>query len=119
MTIQHQLQNHYTGLINSLTSIDTPSWLSGLGARVTLVAFVAVFGMLYLFQTGNTAAAGYQIHDLERQSTELADQIKNLEVTVADYSSLVYIKKRVPELNMVAVAQVKHLTPVGAVVALR
>ncbi|OGH88468.1 MAG: hypothetical protein A3J93_04360 [Candidatus Magasanikbacteria bacterium RIFOXYC2_FULL_42_28] len=119
MTLKHQIQNHYSGLIDSLTSIDTPSWLSGLGARVSLVMCVAMFGILYLFQTGDTAAAGYQIHDLERQSTDLVDEIKNLEVTVADYSSLVYIKKRVPELNMVAVAQVKHLTPVGAVVALR
>ncbi len=119
MTLKHQIQNHYSGLINSLTSINTPSWLTGFWARVGLIALVAVFGVLYLGQTGSIAVAGYEIHNLEKQSANLSDEIKNLEVKVADHSSLVYIKKRLPELNMVAVAQVKHLTPVGAVVALR
>lgn len=119
MTIQHQLQNHYTGLVNSLTSIEIPSWLNGLGMRVALVVCVVVLGVLYLFQTGDTAAAGYEIYNLEQKSADLSDEIKNLEVKAADYGSLVYVKKRLPELNMVAVTQVKHLAPVGAVVARR
>lgn len=119
MTIKHQIQNHYSGLVDSVASIEMPNWLNGLGMRLALVVCVAVFGILYLFQTGDTAAAGYEIHNLEKKSADLSDEIKNLEVKVADYSSLVYIKKRVPELKMVAVGQVKHLTPVGAVVALR
>ena len=115
-----RLQNHYFGLVNSLTTINFPAWLTGAGARLTLVAAVLIFGILYLFQTGNTAVAGYQIHDLENQSADLSDQIKNLEIQVADYSSLSYIKTRVNELDMVAVASFKNLSPAGAaVVALR
>jgi len=119
MTLKHHLQNHYNGFTNALTSFEMPAWISGLGMRVGLVGCIFVFGLLYLFQTGNTAAAGYQISNLEKSNAELSDEIRSLEVQVANYSSLVYVKERLPEFNMVAVASVKKLSPVSAVVALR
>ena len=87
--------------------------------RAGLIVFIAIFGTLYVWQTTSVSTNGYVIADLERQVVNLKHETKKLDVDVATNSSMQNIQARLEGRDLVSVANVEYITPVGTAVAVR
>lgn len=87
--------------------------------RLFLLMFVLLGAVGYIGVVSKTATTGYLISDLEAQTKELERENQQLEIAVAEYTSMQTIKKRLQRLGMEQSGDVQYLTPVGSAVARR
>lgn len=87
--------------------------------RAGLIVFVSVFGILYVMQTTEVSTKGYVINDLEKQVHLLKQETRKLEVEIAKNSSMQSIQSRLINTDLVSIAQVEYITPIGNAVAVR
>jgi hypothetical protein len=119
MSYKRQLQAHYHNLIEAISTITLPSWLSGRAMRSALFLSVIFLSVAYMMRVNSVAASGYEIRDLEKQVNELNDQVGDLQIKIADAGAMTNIEKRLPELNLVAIAKIERLNPAPAVAIAR
>lgn len=91
----------------------------GAVSRACVVACVALFAILYVAQTGASAARGYEVSDLERRIQTLSQETGSLDVQIATHRSMESIQTRLASLGMVPVTDVAYLSAVGTAVARR
>lgn len=117
MSIKRQIKFKYTNLVNSLQIIGLPSWATSRTARLALFSIIFFFSAAYIVKTTSAATSGYQVHDLEKQTAALENDVQKIQVEIADNSSIVNISSRLTKLNMVDATSVKYLTGQNTVVA--
>lgn len=93
--------------------------LTGRPCRVSLALWVVSFGLLYVIEITNVSTQGYQISDLEKQKTELANETRQLDVDIARLQSMHSIQERLPATGLVAAGRVEYVETGGAVVVKR
>ena len=119
MSLKRRLESQIYNFRYAFSTIHLPEWVTGMRTRVILtVVFVFVSGA-YIIKTSSAAVSGYDIHTLENKVSGLQSDIQKLQTEVVTYDSIGNIQKRAGETNMVAVGEIKHLTPAGLAVALR
>lgn len=94
-------------------------WFIGTSFRVSLVGFIAVFGLLYLVQTNTVSTKGFEIADLQKTIRTLEHDTTRLEVEIAKHRSMSSIQERLQGSDLVAVGNVQYVTAVGTAVARR
>lgn len=119
MFLKRRLENQYRQFIFSFKSISLPNWLDGRLFKITLSSFVVLFGILYLFQTNNTAASGYEINRLEKQIDGLSSEIQKNEIAIAQEGSMVNIQTRLSVADMIPASDIKFIDLSAGSVALR
>ncbi|MCX6780138.1 MAG: hypothetical protein NT034_03095 [Candidatus Magasanikbacteria bacterium] len=119
MSYKRQLQAHYHNFINAVRTTEVPAWISGRGMRSTLLLSVVFLSGAYMVRINSVSASGYEIHNLEKQVSEMDNQVQDLQIKIADAGSMNNIEKRLPDLNLVAVGKVQRLTTAGAVAIAR
>jgi hypothetical protein len=87
--------------------------------RFVLVFVVGLFGILYVMQTSNLSAKGYEIGDLQKQISLLGQDNQRLEFEIANQRSMKNLEQRVKKLNLVAVGDVEYAMVLGNMVAVR
>lgn len=93
--------------------------LTGRACRISLALWIAVFGLLYVIEITNVSAKGYEISDLEKRITELANENRQLGVDIARFQSMRSIQERLPETGLVAAGRVQYASAGRAVVVKR
>lgn len=119
MSYKRQLQAHYHNFIDALSTISVPEWLVGRGMRSTLLISVMFLSVAYMLRINSVSASGYEIHNLEKQVSELDNQVQDLKIRIADAGSMNNIEKRLPELSLVPANQIQRLSTVPAVAMAR
>lgn len=119
MSYKRQLQAHYYNFMDAVRTMSVPQWLIGRGMRSTLLIGVIFLSAAYMVRINSVSASGYEIHNLEKQVSELDNQVQDLQIKIADAGSMNNIEKRLAELNLVAATKVKHLEAVPAVAIAR
>lgn len=119
MSYKRQLQAHYHNFVQAVRTMAMPVWLTGRGMRSTLLISVMFLSAAYMVRINAVSATGYEIHSLEKQVSEMGNQVQDLQIKIADAGSMNNIEKRLPELNFVAVTKVQHLNPAAAVAMAR
>lgn len=117
MSYKRQLEAHYRNLIHSILTISAPEWLTGRGMRASLVLVVMVMSAGYILQVNSVATSGYEAHALENQIAELNNEVRNLEIKIADAGSMNNIQKRLQGTNLIAVEDFQRYNNSGALVA--
>ena len=103
MSLKRKLQYQYKYLLQSAYSWNLPSWLTCRFTRTVLIVVVVFFGAGYIMKTASTASTGYQINELEKDVSTLREDIKKIEVDIAEYSSLASVQNRLKNMNMINV----------------
>ncbi len=119
MSYKRQLQAHYHNFIDAVRTIAMPEWLTGRAMRSTLLISVMFLSVAYMLRINSASARGYEIHNLEKQVSEMDNQVQDLQIKIADAGSMSNIEKRLSELNLVAVNKVQRLNPAPAVAMAR
>lgn len=119
MSYKRQLQAHYHNFVQAVGTIAMPEWLTGRGMRSTLLISVMFLSAAYMVRINAVSASGYEIHNLEKQVSEMDNQVQDLQIKIADAGSMNSIEKRLSELNLVAVTKVQRLNPAGTVAMAR
>ncbi|MBI5221527.1 MAG: hypothetical protein HY979_01860 [Candidatus Magasanikbacteria bacterium] len=119
MSYKRQLQAHYHNFIEAVRTIVMPQWLTGRAIRSTLLIGVMLLSVAYMLRVNSVSASGYEIHNLEKQVSEMDNQVQDLQIRIADAGSMSNIEKRLPQLNLVAATVVKHLNAAPAVAIAR
>ena len=119
MSFKRQIKYQYQQITTYVETFALPEWVGGLQVRLILVGLAMVLSVIYVCETSSAATSGYKMHDLENQVGQLQSEIQKVQVQIADESSMVRLEQRLNGSGMVAVGQVKYLTPVESVVAKR
>ncbi|TAN33823.1 hypothetical protein EPN28_01115 [Patescibacteria group bacterium] len=106
-------------LVRFFQNISLPGWLTSVAFRLICLAIAAGFGFLYVAKTASTSANGYKINTLEKETIALEKEIDELQVRLADYSSMQNIQSRLAQSNMAPVTELSFYSSVGKIVAKR
>ncbi|MFA7244982.1 MAG: hypothetical protein WC070_02230 [Candidatus Magasanikbacteria bacterium] len=87
--------------------------------RISLFAFILVFGVLYILKTTSVSTKGYVISDLEKQVANLEYENRKMDVQVAKYKSMQNLQARISETDLVIVSNVAYLDIFDSSVAKR
>lgn len=87
--------------------------------RFALIFFVGFFGILYVMQTSNLSAKGYELSDLSKQIRILEQDNQKLDYDVANQQSMQNLEERVKKLQLVAASDAEYATLLGNAVAVR
>jgi hypothetical protein len=92
--------------------------MTGNAMRLGLLAMLLASSTAYIMRMSSSVALGYQVKNLETTVANLTSEQQKLTVQIASFRSMNSIQARLPLLNMVPVAQIKHVTlpSVGEVV---
>lgn len=94
-------------------------FILGASFRISLIIFIIVFSLLYIWQTNSVSTKGYIISDLEKNTQQLEYENRRLEVDIAKNTSMQSIQERIKNINLVVVDRIEYLTAVGSSVAQR
>lgn len=94
-------------------------WMVGTTCRMSLIALMVVFGVLYIMQTSSVSTKGFEMSDLQKQITSLEHETRALDVEIASHRSMTSIQQRLTEMELVHAGTVDYRTPVGSAVARR
>lgn len=119
MSYKRQLQAHYYNFIEAVRTISAPAWLTGRAVRSFLLLSVMMLSVAYMIRINSVSASGYEIHSLEKQVNELDNQVRDLQIKIADAGAMTNIEKRLSELNLVAVSKIQRLDPTSVVAMAR
>lgn len=75
-----------------------------------LLAMLALFGVLYLFQVSSLSTRGYEMRKLEKQAQELEAHMKQLQLEAAEQKSIQNIEAGVRTLNMIPSGRVEYVS---------
>ena len=117
MSIKRQLKFKYAGLINSLQTISLPTWMTSATARLGVLSIIFIFGVAYVVSITSMANSGYQTNKLQKQTVSLENEVQQLQVQIADNSSINSISSRVAKLNMVEADTFTYLKTQNGLVA--
>ena len=81
--------------------------------NLVLVALIALFGFLYLFQINALGTRGYEIRQTEQRIKVLQAENKVLQIKSSSLSSITQIQKDAETLNMVPASDVTYLKDNG------
>ena len=90
--------------------------MTGAAARLIVTVAVVGLGVAYILVTNAAATSGYEIQRLEKQIDATDNELRRLSAEVAAAQSMGSIQKRLPELTMVPVAEIRHLRLVNDLV---
>jgi len=108
MSYKRQLQAHYNNFINALSTISMPEWIVGRAMRASLLFFVVFMSVAYMVRINSASGTGYEINNLQKQVAESKADIDELNIQIADASSMGNIEKRLSYLNMVEMGKVSR-----------
>ncbi len=74
-----------------------------------VMAFLIIFGMVYLTQVNSTSTKGYEIKKLESRLTELKEQQKRLDLEAAALKSVQNLEAEVKVLNLIPSQGIRYL----------
>lgn len=94
-----------------------PTWAIGKRARVTCLVLLGAIFVSYISITSIASSGGYKMRDLEKESAELKEEIKKIDVQIAQYSSLGNLEEKIKETHLVAVDDINYLTSDAPAVA--
>lgn len=109
MSMRRRIENQYRQIARFFAGFSLPSWLTGTGARVTLVALFVILVGCYFYKISAMATVGYQIRDLEKTVADLEIANQKLEVEIARWSAMSSIEKRLADSHMVSVSDIKYI----------
>lgn len=108
MSLKRQIQFRYQGMVRSLQTISLPKWLTSKITRLALFSIIFLFSFAYIIKTTASATSGYQMHELEKQTSALETEVQKLQVEIADNSSMNNIQSRLAKLNMIEANGIKY-----------
>ena len=76
----------------------------------TLIAFLFICGILYIFITNNIATKGYTIKNLTKQAGELYAVNKNLQVEISNLKSINVLREKSNDLKMVKAQKIDYVS---------
>lgn len=117
MSYKRQLQAHYHNFLDAILTISLPEWLTGRTMRIGMLSFVMFMSVAYMGRINSAATSGYETRDLEKQLSEMNQEVQELNIKIADASSMNSLQKRLATLNMVSAENVVRYNA-GAVVAM-
>jgi cell division protein FtsL len=91
----------------------------GTSFRFVLVFVVSFVGILYVMQTSNLSAKGYELSDLNKQINTLEQENQRLDYEIANQQSMQSLEERVKKLNLVTMGNIEYATLLGNEVAVR
>jgi len=94
-----------------------PTWAIGKKARVTCMVLLGALFVAYISVTSIASSGGYKMRDLEKESAELKEEIKKIDVQIAQYSSLGNLEEKIKDTHLVAVEDINYLTSDASAVA--
>jgi hypothetical protein len=83
--------------------------------NIAVTIAICVTGVIYLAKINDIAIQGFKMKELDEKQAVLKDNIKKMEMQVAEMQSMQKIQERINKLGMVGVAQVKYVSAGGAV----
>ena len=119
MFFKRKLQSQYKYFLQTIYSLNLPSWLTCKATKMALMLVIVFCSTGYIAKTASTASTGYQINELEKTVFSLEEDIKKTEVDIAEYSSLASVQDRLENMRMVGVEKLTFYSVADAVVARR
>lgn len=118
MSLQRRFASQYAHVRYFMNALTLPAWMTGNAMRLGLLAMLLASSTAYIMRMSSSVALGYQVKNLETTVANLTSEQQKLTVQIASFRSMNSIQARLPLLNMVPVAQIKHVTlpSVGEVV---
>jgi len=107
-----------TQLLNK-KKIAWREWFVSSTFRISILILLAVLTVMYIIQMSSVSTKGYVISDLERKEKKLEQDVRALQVQIAQNGSMESIQKRLTGMNMVAVSEIEYISSVGTAVARR
>ena len=77
--------------------------------NLSILAAIALFGLVYMFEVNALGTKGYQIRTLEQQVRQIEQEQKNLQVEALDLQSSTLIQQQAQKLNFVPATNVTYL----------
>jgi Tfp pilus assembly protein PilO len=97
-------------IVESFTeSLVLPTWLTTVRVRITLCLLLIVMSVGYVVHMSSVSVSGYEIQKWERKIQTLTNEQQQLSVEIADMGSLPHIQKRLQEISMIPVENVRHI----------
>ena len=103
MPLKRQIQTQYKYFLQYIYAWKIPAWLNCRLVRVGLVIIILFCSTGYVIKTASSASTGYQINALEKNLNTLQEEIRKIEVTIAEESSMTSVHERLEGMGMVAV----------------
>jgi len=92
-------------------------WLTCRFTRIALIVVLVFCGAGYIMKTASTASTGYQINELEKNVSTLKEDIKKIEVDIAESGSLVNVQNRLKGMRMITVNTLSFYDNTDSIVA--
>jgi len=83
--------------------------------NVVILAAICLVGFLYLAKINNMATKGFKMKELEEKQSVLRENIKKIELQIADLQSMQRLEERISGLNMASVAKVQYISSASSV----
>ena len=103
MKSKKQKQKPKTRMNEVMAIIDAPR------TRLTLIAFIAVLGVSYLWLVNSSATDGFYVTDLETSVVALEDEYQKLDLELAAVQSAEHIEKQSEGLQLVSAGNVQYI----------
>lgn len=103
MKSKKQKQNPKTRMNEVMAIIDAPR------TRLTLIVFIAVLGVSYLWLVNSSATDGFYVSDLQQNVVALEDEYQKLDLELAAVQSAEHIQKQSEGLQLVSTASVEYI----------
>lgn len=115
LRVRYQLKN----AINLFSSFQIPTVLTSIMAKLTVTSVVVILIGGYITQIGSLTTSGYEIAALEKQISSLNYETKRLNSELASHQSISSVQKRLNEISMKPVKEIKYLKAEDTSVAQR
>lgn len=83
--------------------------------NIIILVLISLVGVLYLGQINSMTIKGFKMKTLEEKQSAFKENIRKMELQIADLQSMQKIQERVKNLNMISVAKVEYVAPSGTV----
>lgn len=87
--------------------------------RTALSFAMFAFGVLYIWQVNTVSSKGYIISDYEQQLSLLERETRSIDVSIAEYTSIMKVRERLLEEQFEAVVDAEYATLSSDTVAKR
>jgi len=118
---RREKSNHHFPELNKKKGFasSVSCFFCGMKGTSLVVVITILIGVAYLMQTNITSTKGYQIHDLQRQVTELQEANTKLNLNYVQLQSMANIVNGASKTDLVPISRVEVISPAGSVVAMR
>ncbi|MBI2990226.1 MAG: hypothetical protein HYY51_03515 [Candidatus Magasanikbacteria bacterium] len=77
--------------------------------RVSILFCVFVFSFFYIWQTNSVSTKGYEMSELEENIQDLRRENREIEVRIAENTSMEAIQRRLKSMNLVPAGKIVYL----------